>query len=97
MKEPLITLEEIRQLLLENQLYVALSEELRYDSRIVMDSLSLLWFLEKLEQRLQLRLELEEQDYERFDSIQSIQQLISERAATTCGITGGSGERSEKA
>lgn len=96
MKEPLITLEEIRQLLLENQLYVALSEELRYDSRIVMDSLSLLWFLEKLEQRLQLRLELEEQDYERFDSIQSIQQLISERAAAACGMAGGSGERSEQ-
>lgn len=95
MKKPLIGLEEIRELLLENQLYVALSEELRDDSRIVMDSLSLLWFLEKLEQRLQLRLELEEQDYERFDSIVSIQQLVEERAAAACGSGADRGERSE--
>lgn len=95
MREPLIGLEEIRELLLDNQLYVILSEELSYDTPLAMDSLSLLWFLEKLEQRLQRRLTLEEGDYERFDSIASIGQLIEERMSAPCQAVGDNGERSE--
>ncbi|GBF74314.1 hypothetical protein PA598K_02651 [Paenibacillus sp. 598K] len=94
MREPLIGLEEIRELLLDNQLYIVLSEELSYDTPLAMDSLSLLWFLEKLEQRLQQRLTLEEGDYERFDSIASIGQLIEERMGV-CQTVGDSAERSE--
>jgi len=95
MREPLIGLEEIRELLLDNQLYVVLSEELSYDTPLAMDSLSLLWFLEKLEQRLHQRLTLEEGDYERFDTIASIGQLIEERMGVACQTAGDSAERSE--
>ncbi|WP_338552327.1 hypothetical protein [Paenibacillus sp. KS-LC4] len=78
-ESPLISKEAIKSLLLENQLFVSRPDEMNDDSSIMMDSLCLIWFLDMLEHRNQIYLQLEDEDYERFDSITSIYQLIQEK------------------
>lgn len=78
-ESPLISKGAIKSLLLENQLFVSRPEELNDDSVIMMDSLCLIWFLDMLEHRNHIYLQLEDGDYERFDSIISIYRLIQEK------------------
>ncbi|WP_341278794.1 hypothetical protein [Paenibacillus sp. FSL H8-0537] len=78
-ESPLISKEAIKSLLLENQLFVSRPDEMNDDSLIMMDSLCLIWFLDMLEHRNQICLQLEDEDYERFDSITSIYRLIQEK------------------
>ncbi|ANY68218.1 hypothetical protein BBD42_18345 [Paenibacillus sp. BIHB 4019] len=78
-ESPLISKEAIKRLLLENQLFVSRPDELNDDSLIMMDSLCLIWFLDMLEHRNHIHLQLEDGDYERFDSIHAIYRLIQEK------------------
>jgi acyl carrier protein len=82
---PRVTKEDLKQLLLERDLFSSIAGELDDDTEIVLDSLALLWFLEGLEKRLIPGVQWADEDYAKFRSINEIYRLIEEKA-------GGSGD-----
>ncbi|WP_127533593.1 phosphopantetheine-binding protein [Paenibacillus kobensis] len=77
--EPSITQESLLELLHERKLYSSIDEQIDFDTPIMLDSLSLVWFVEGLEQRLGIELELDDADYEKFGSVREIYSLLSEK------------------
>ncbi|GFN30745.1 acyl carrier protein [Paenibacillus xylaniclasticus] len=74
-----ITKESIAALLRERKLYGAIDDQMGFDTPILLDSLSLVWFVEGLEQRFRIELELEDADYSKFGSVNEIYALLSEK------------------
>lgn len=73
----MITQEDIKILLLERKLYASIDEEqLNNGSEFVLDSLSLLWFLEGFETKFGIALSLEDHELNAFTSVESIYQLL---------------------
>jgi len=76
-----ITKEALLELLHERKLFGAVAEQMDFDTPIMLDSLSLVWFVEGLEQRFDIELELEDDDYLKFGSVSQIYELLSEKLA----------------
>lgn len=74
----MIDREEVRGLLLERKLFAAVSDDLDDDSPVVLDSMSLIWFLHGLNERHGLELTLEECDLSRMTSVRGIHEWLVE-------------------
>ncbi|MCZ8516857.1 hypothetical protein O9H85_31750 [Paenibacillus filicis] len=79
----MITKEDIKSLLLERKLYAPIDEEqLNNGSEFILDSLSLLWFLEGFEKKFGIQLSLEDQEWNEFTSVDSIYQVLKTKGLT---------------
>ena len=76
MRQADITKQEIRELLLERNLFSAVSGDLTDDTELRMDSLSLVWFVNGLEQRCGVALRFDDGEWEQFGSVNAIHQLL---------------------
>jgi acyl carrier protein len=84
-----ITKTEIRTLLLERHLFQTASETLADDSEIALDSLSLAWFLSGLQSRHGIVLQLDDEDWSEFRSVDGIHRLLLRKEAAKEGAKPG--------
>ncbi len=80
MRQMDITKEQIKELLLERNLFRSVMDSLADDTELVLDSLTLVWFLNGLESRYGLNLQLDDGDWEQFGSINAIHQLLHRKS-----------------
>lgn len=80
MRQMDITKEQIKELLLERNLFRSVTDILAYDTELVLDSLTLVWFLNGLETRYGLNLRLDDEEWDQFRSINAIHRLLHRKS-----------------
>jgi len=83
MRQEPITKHEIRELLLERNLFSAVSGDLSDDTQLHMDSLTLVWFVNGLEQRCGVALRFDDREWSEFGSVNAIHQLLLRKCGET--------------
>jgi 3-oxoacyl-[acyl-carrier-protein] synthase II len=86
-----VTRDDIKRLLLERKLYASVSADLEFDTEIVLDSMSLIWFLHGLEQEHGIQIAPESEDLQHFTSIERIHGYLEHRLSQAGPSDHGSG------
>jgi acyl carrier protein len=73
---PHITKEQIKQLILERKLFASIAGDIDYHTEFVLDSLSLLWLIDGLEEKFDIQFPVDELDYNKLYSVNAIYEVV---------------------
>jgi acyl carrier protein len=81
-----ISKEQIRALLMERRLFASDAEIVSDDYEMMLDSLSLVWFLDGLQEKYGICLLLADDEWNEFRSVNGIHQLLGRKGAARKGV-----------